>query len=566
MQFERNNKLITSKFWQYFFPTVMSVFAANMAVVVDSVIVSSLIGVEALSGLQILFPFIAFLDLLCWMIGLGGSLLCAAAKANFDEKEANRIYSVANVSVVAIGIIIMIIGLLFPDMIIGWLSNSVTPNVYALDYFRMYTIGIPFFCFMLSMFYYVGTDGMPEFTSKALIIASILDPLFDIILIYFFNMGMAGSGLATSISFIGGSLFLSLYFFKPNRTFKMVKVKFAIAVKDFIQVCKSGFGGASVQLYLVISTLFCNSVIISLMGDQGLMSQEICTSVLLIISIFFIGLVETVSPMLSVYHQDNDYSAIDYLIKISIKFIAIVGVIFAAISFLFPEVILMLYSVKMQYASMVTDAIRLYGLSFLTIGFAFFYIFYTQAIQKNKLSNIVSISYNLILVVTMLVILPKIFGNNGVWITQFCVGVITLLGIVIYSRYLNKKSNGEYHGIFINKSHGDNIWEYTINANASEVYGLVSVIKNKLGDNKLSDITCMSLDEFLNHIIETNEELDTIDVLLDVGDKAIKIYIKDLGAERTENFTFKYDDSGYNRKLNQTCVIGLNSTLITIEN
>lgn len=564
MQFERNNKLIKSKFWQYFFPTVLSVFASNMAVVVDAVIVSSLIGVDALSGLQILFPFICFVNLLCWMIGLGGSLICASAKANFDENEANKTFSVAVISLLLLGIIIAVIGLLFPDFVIGLLSNSAHPNPYALDYFRMYIFGVPFFCFMCCMFYFVGTDGMPEFTSKALILASILDPLFDVILIYFFNMGMAGSGLATAISFVGGSLYMSRYFFKSGRTLKIVKVNVASNIRDFLNICKSGFGGASSQLYLTITALLYNSVIISLMGNEGLVAQQICTNALLIISIFYIGLVQTTSPILSVYHQDRDYSAIDFLKNISFKFLLVVGVLFTAVLVFFPNVVLTAYSVSAQYSAIVSNALRLYGLYFLPLGFSFFYIFYTQSIQKHKLSSIVSLFFNLILVVAMLIILPSIFGVNGVWITPFCVGAITVIGIVIYSKYLTKKSNGEYHGVYINKSHGDNIWEFTINANVDDAKEFMSLIKGKLGDNKLSASACSSLEEFLTYIIETNDKLNTIDVILDVGEDSIKIYIKDLGDERKGEFTFK-NDVDSNRKMDCTEVIGLNSTLITID-
>lgn len=565
MQFERNNKIIRSKFWQYFFPTVLSIFASNMAVVVDALIVSALIGVDALSGLQIIFPFICFVNLLCWMIGLGGSLICASAKTRFDEDEANKIFTVALMSILIIGIIITVIGLLFPENIIGFLSNSAHVNTYALDYFKMYILGVPFFCFMFCMFYFVGTDGMPKFTSIALIIASIIDPTFDIILIYYFHMGMAGSGLATAMSFMGGSLYIATYFLKSNRTLKIVKVKFMSNIKDFLNICKSGFGGASTQIYLTITGLFYNGVIISLMGNDGLIAQQICTNTLLIISIFFIGLVQTVSPILSVYHQDNDYTSIDYLKNISFKFLLVVSVFFTAVLLFLPNIILSLYSVDAQYAAIVTNALRLYGLYYLTLGFVFFYIFYTQAIQKNKIANIVSLFFNLILVIIMLMVLPPIIGSNSVWITPCCVGVLTMIGIVIYSKYLNKKSNGEYHGIYMNKSHKDNVLEYTIKANAGDVDGLMSLMKNKLNNDKLSGCALLSLDEFLKNIIETNDNLDTIDIILEVNDESIKMYIKDLGIERSADFNFK-NKTELKREMDYTRVVALNSTLITIKN
>lgn len=565
MQFNRNNNLIKSKFWQYFFPTVLSIFASNMAVVVDALIVSALLGVEALSGLQIIFPFICFVNLLCWMIGLGGSLICASAKARFDEDEANKIFSVAVMSILLIGIGIAAIGLIFPNTIIGFLSNSPNVNPYALDYFRMYILGVPFFCFMFCMFYFVGTDGMPKFTSTALIIASIIDPVFDVILMNNFHMGMGGSGLATALSFVGGSLYIATYFFKPNRTLKIVKVKITSNIKDFINICKSGFGGASTQIYLTITGLMYNSVIIHLMGNEGLIEQQICTNTLLIISIFFIGLVQTASPILSVYHQDRDYTAIEYLKSISLKFLLVISVFFTAVMVFLPNTILTLYSVDAHYHAVVSHALRLYGLYFLTLGFVFFYIFYTQAIQKNKVSNIVSLFFNLILVIVMLMLLPYVIGADGVWITPFCVGATSLLGIFIYSKYLSKKSNGEYHGIYMNKTPGENIWEYTINANVNEVNDLVSLIKNRLNDNKFSDCACASLEEFLNNIIETNEKLDTIDIILDVSEESVKIYIKDLGVKTRDTFSFK-NETRFDRTLDYTEVIGLNSNLITIKN
>ena len=165
----------------------------------------------------------------------------------------------------------------------------------------------------------------------------------------------------------------------------------------------------------------------------------------------------------------------------------------------------------------------------------------------------------------MLMVLPPIIGSNSVWITPCCVGVLTMIGIVIYSKYLNKKSNGEYHGIYMNKSHKDNVLEYTIKANAGDVDGLMSLMKNKLNNDKLSGCALLSLDEFLKNIIETNDNLDTIDIILEVNDESIKMYIKDLGIERSADFTFK-NKTELKREMDYTRVVALNSTLITIKN
>ena len=165
----------------------------------------------------------------------------------------------------------------------------------------------------------------------------------------------------------------------------------------------------------------------------------------------------------------------------------------------------------------------------------------------------------------MLFLLPSIIGSNGVWITPCCVGAISLIGIFIYSRYLTRKTHGEYHGIYMNKTHGDNYWEYTINANLEEVNSLVSLVKDNLGNNKFSQSACLSLQEFLTNIIETNDKLDTIDILLDASGDSIKINIKDLGVEREGEFAFK-NETEFNRETDYTRVLALNSNQIIISN
>ena len=161
----------------------------------------------------------------------------------------------------------------------------------------------------------------------------------------------------------------------------------------------------------------------------------------------------------------------------------------------------------------------------------------------------------------MLIILPQLIGANAVWLTPGCVGAVTLAGIIIYSRYLNKKSDGEYHGIFMNKYNKDNFLQYSINAVPDEVEGVVNIIENRLENSKFCECVSLSLKEFLTDIIKTNDKPCTIDITLDVCDESVKINIKDLGVERRDDFTFK-NKTEFRRKIDYTEVLGLNSNVI----
>jgi len=85
--YERNYKLLGAKFKEFFFPTLFTSMTGNICLLVDSVIVSNLIGAVALSAIQPIEPLVTFVNLIYWMIGLGGSVMCSIAKAEFDDEK-----------------------------------------------------------------------------------------------------------------------------------------------------------------------------------------------------------------------------------------------------------------------------------------------------------------------------------------------------------------------------------------------------------------------------------------------------------------------------------------------
>ena len=135
--YERNYQLLNNKFKEFFIPTLFTSMAGNISIFIDSVLVCFLIGVINLSVMQVIEPVSTLLNLLYWMIGLGGSLICSIAKAEFDQKKSNEIFATSILSMIAIGIIITCLSLVFSDSILHVLcvSDSLRPSgITSLEY------------------------------------------------------------------------------------------------------------------------------------------------------------------------------------------------------------------------------------------------------------------------------------------------------------------------------------------------------------------------------------------------------------------------------------------------
>lgn len=223
---------------------------------------------------------------------------------------------------------------------------------------------------------------------------------------------------------------------------------------------------------------------------------------------------------------------------------------------------------------LVLNAVRIYSLSILGYALNFLYIFYTQSVQYNKLSNAITVLEGLILPIILANVLSYFLGANGFWISFCLTEVVTFIFIYLYSKYANRKYNDEYNGFFLIKQNADGkVFEYTIKGNVSEAVDLSSEVQQFLSGNKSAVLVSMAIEELLVNIININESVDTIDVIVRDNDEHILISIKDSGIDFNpvvENDNLEFDNISVLNKIahniDYSRILGLNCTVITIKN
>ncbi|MBQ6098387.1 MAG: hypothetical protein IJL02_00805 [Methanobrevibacter sp.] len=549
--------------------------AGNICLFVDGLIVSFLIGAGNLAPIQSVAPVITFVNLIYWMIGLGGSVLCSVAKAEFDDEKSNSYFSVAITSLLSIGILITVIGLLFSNNISQLLCISQPGLTSSVNqYFIALIIGMPFLCYMMSLSYFIRADGIPTLPFRAILIANIVNICCDIIYIKFVGMGLSGAALATSTGYAVGSIIISYYFFKSERTLRFIKMKLNALFDYLKQIVKSGFSSSSTQLYLTLKLFIINILLGMYIGKSGIVAFGICYNSLFILYIFLIGTAQTMSPIVSVYFKEEDFSGVNYIINRSLKIVVVASLALSVLFIVCPQSLLLLYNVKNPSdIPVVLNAIRIFAVSYVGTAITFLYTFYAQAIQKNQLSTIISLLEGFVLPIGLAFVLSFAIGGNGIWISFAIAEAITILFIFAYSRYFNKKTDGEYAGFFINKHGDDNVFEHTINGDIKEAVNLSREVQDYLSGNKSATLVSLAIEEMLVNIINTNENVDTIDVIVKNNEDNILISIKDTGVDFNpvvENEDLKFDNiSVLNKiadKIDYSRVLGLNSTVITIKN
>ena len=573
MTYERRYNLLNSKFKELFFPTLLAAIAGNFAILADAFIISAFLGPMNLSVIQSIEPLAQFTNMVYWLIGFGGTILSTSAKANFEEKKANYIFTVSIVSILTISILITVLGLLFPDSFLQILCNSSQLRPLVYEYYKYYLLTIPFLCYFVVLAYFIKTDNFVQLQFRAFLLANVLNVVFDIIFIKYFNMGVGGAALGMAVAYIISVIYISTYFLSSKRTLKLIKINLSKSLSCMKEICKTGFSSSSIALYQSIKLIIINSIILGVFAHVGLVAFNMCCNTLLFVSIFIFGTAQSILPIVSVYYQEKDYNGVEYVARRSLKIAAAFGIFFTLLFTIFPQTILCIFSVSNPSdVPTVLNAVRIFSLCILAYSINFLYIFYIQAIQDIKLSNIVTLLNGLIFPVAFVYIFSIIGNENGIWFAFLISELATLLFIYLHSRYKNIKTNGEYSGLFLKKHHDENerMLEYTITASKNEAVYLSREVQEFLSDEKTSVFVSLAIEELLTYILDINDKLDWIDIIVRDNDNFTIISIKHSGIGYNPKVDTNLNSDNIDMLLSisdnieYSQILGLNNTVITI--
>ena len=572
MTYERNFDLLNRKFRELFFPTLMASIAGNFAVLVDAFFISMFMGSLYLSVVQSIEPFVAFINVIYWLIGLGGSILCTMAKAEFNEKKGNAYFTISIIGIIIVGLIMTLSTMIFQGQYVQLLCHTDQLKPFVTQYFYYYALGIVFECYMVCLAYFIKTDGFINMQFRAFLICNVVNIILDVILMKFLNLGISGAAMATTIGHIVSAIYITLYFFKSNRTLKFIKVKSSEIIGYAVDICKSGSSVSSIPLYTTIRLVFLNALIVGILGELGLSAFNMCYNTLYLVDIFILGTVQSILPIAAVYYKEEDFTGVDYVTRRSLKIVMVFGVFFSALFILFPQIILFIFNVNNPAdIPTIINVIRIFSISFIAFAVNSLYMFYAESVQYNKLANIVTLIQGLIFPVLFAYLFAYLWGAEGFWVSLVVSEFATLLFIFIYSKIMARKSNNDYSGFFLIKKHENaTVFEFTLDGNVEDAVKLSENIQESFNDDRLSVLVSMVIEDMIVHIININENIDLIDVIIRDNGEYILISIKYSGEcinvmedeDMASNIAILNKIS---QKIDYSQILGLNNIVIRIK-
>lgn len=428
---------IKKLFFKYLIPSVGGMLGVSLYVLGDTMIVGRGIGSNGLAALNISIPMINVLHGLGLLFGMGASTAISISRGRDDDGEVDNLFTTAMFFSLLTGLIFLIVRLFFLEDLALILGASSETFEMSTNYLAIILTFAPIFLLNYTLNVLVRNDGNPRLSMYGMLTGSIMNVILDYVFVIIFGWGMAGAAIATSISPMLGLTILSFHFIQNKNKMNFTKIK--IKIQNLLRIISNGFASFIIEISAGFVIFAFNIVILDLAGDIGVSAYSVIANLSLIATAIFTGIGQSIQPIVSVNYGAGKMKRVYRSGQLAIYSSFILGAIFYAIGFIFPEFLVSIFSRGDQELLRLTvKGIRYYFAAFLFMGVNITITSYLQSKEYGRASTLMSLSRGALLIFIFLLILPKFFGLTGVWLTMPLAELITLiLSIFLYSSVKN---------------------------------------------------------------------------------------------------------------------------------
>lgn len=432
-QIDLGNDKTSKIFWNYAIPSILAILAQSTAGLVDSVFIGRFIGGDGLSAITLIMPVIMFLGGVGTMIAIGGTTLAGIHKGKEDLEKSNNFFNVTIwlLSIAAITATVLLISLS------GKFSNLLGAEgkvaEFMVDYAK--TLSLFFLPFLLTFAFsfFLKLDGKPVAVVVIILSGTVINILLDYLFVGVLEWNMKGAALATGASQLIPWI-LMLYIIKFKSSWKFSGPVFRIK-----EIWAMLFNGSSELLSMAAASIagfIFNVIIIEKIGIHGVAAYAVALQITTISTSVFYGFAEAVQSAVSFNLGANKLSRVKKLRNISIYANFASGVLLCIVSLTFGESIANIFIKEQGTITMAAHILDFYAVAFIMSGVNITLATYYTAVNSPILSGILAVSRSLIALVIGLIILPLIFGDQGIWMAVIFAEVATIIvGITCIRKY-----------------------------------------------------------------------------------------------------------------------------------
>jgi len=433
---------------KYSVPAIIGMMVNALYNVVDRIFIGNIPGVGpmAITGLGVTMPIMSIIIAFGTLIGVGSTTNVSIKLGEGRRDKAERIVGNAISLAVILGIVITIFGTIFLNEILTIFGASEGTIGYAKSYMSIILIGAAFNIMSMMFSNLLRGDGNPKLSAIIMTVGCFMNIILDAIFIFVFNMGIQGAALATIISQATSSMWGLSYYLRGKSNVKFKKSNLNLNKTIIKTIFAIGMAPFAMQLANSMVQLMFNTSLKKYGGDLSIGAMATISSINMLFVMPAYGFVQGMQPIVGFNYGAKKYDRAKKTLKISLSLATVVFILGALFVQLAPQVLVGAFNKDQQLISITINGLRKYAFAMPIIGVSIVGSNFIQSIGKAKMSMILGLLRQVLVLIPMILILPNFLGLNGIWFAQPTADIVSAIvtGIVLIREIRKYPVNQEY--------------------------------------------------------------------------------------------------------------------------
>ena len=391
---------------------VMSIYG-----IIDTIFVGQYVGSIAIAAITVIMPITFLIGSIGMAIGIGGSSIISRALGESEQDKAATVFGNQVSLILFFCSIAIIAGWFYQEPILALFGGKGAILPAAKEYFSLILPGIPFLAWAMMCNTVIRAEGQPKMAMITMLVPAIVNLILDPLLIVYFEMGLAGAAWATTAGYVSSGLFTLWYFVSGRSTLKLQRANLHLQAPIVKEIFSLGGVTLARQGIISILAIVLNNTLFSYGGALAISVYGIIQRVMMFANFPVIGITQGFLPIAGYNYGAKNWDRVRETIRLSIKTGTIIAVGLFACILLFAPQLSRLFTNETALIQQAAPALRLSFLATPVILIQLIGSAYFQAIGKAIPALFLTLTKQGFCLIPLLLILPPIWGLNGVWLS-----------------------------------------------------------------------------------------------------------------------------------------------------
>lgn len=431
---ELGSRPVGKLLFKYSIPAVVGMVVQALYNIIDSMVIGHAIDdPNVVAGIAVTFPVMNLATALGMLIGAGSATRISIVLGQNDHRRAQLILGNSVQLTIYIGLAYITVFALFLDKILMLFGASPNTLPYAHEFLMWLLPGMVLMNLTFSYNNVMRATGYPRLAMYTNLLGVAVNLVLAPTFLFGFKMGIRGAAIATDIAMLVTAIFVMRHFFKRESEVHFERGIYRIRWDIIKSIIYIGLSPFLINVAGSVVNAIINNSLLRYGGDNSIAAVVVFNRYVTVFVFIIIGICQGMQPILGYNYGAGNFTRLFSTLKKAAVSATVVTVIGSAVGALFPAAIASMFMQDATQISCAVVCLRITALMFWIVGYQIVVTNFFQSLGMAAKSVFLSLTRQIIFMIPMLLILPPVWGLNGVWA---CFPVCDFLSAVVATVFL----------------------------------------------------------------------------------------------------------------------------------